>query len=163
MTSKFKKLSLAVAAATLGLAVTTSAQAQAISADIVTIVDESGSMSGEHAWLPGMITSLNTELTAVAGSDSLSVNYGITGFGGSSAHRSGHAHDMDISDADHDMWGTADQYGSAAGTLVTSGGFEDGYEAMNYALGAYNFAEKATNFILVSDEDRDVTSGVGID
>lgn len=93
------------------------------------------------------------------------MNYGITGFGGSSysGHLTGHAHDMDTSDADLDMWGTASQYGSAAGTLTTSGGFEDGYEAMNWALGAYNFTEKATNFILVSDEDRDVTSGVNID
>lgn len=57
MTIKLKKLSLAVAAATLGLAVTANVQAQAISADVVTIVDESGSMGGEHAWLPGMITS----------------------------------------------------------------------------------------------------------
>lgn len=162
MTSKLKKLSLAVAAATLGLAVTTSAQAQAISADVVTIVDESGSMGDEHAWLPNMITGLNNELTAVAGADPFSVNYGITGFGGGSSHTTGHVHDMDTSDADLDMWGTASQYGSAAGTLKLNGYFEDGYQAMDYALGAYNFTEKATNFILVSDEDRDVTSGTSI-
>ena len=159
MTSNLKKLSMAVAAATLGVSVAANVQAQAISADIITIVDESGSMSTEHAWLPGMITGLDNALTTAAGGDPLSVNYGLTGFGGSSAHLSGHAHDMDTSDADLDMWGSASQYSTAAGTLTTSGGFEDGYEAMNYAISAYNFTEKATNFILVSDEDRDVTFG----
>lgn len=162
MKTNLKKLSFAVASATFGFAIASNAQALAISADVVTIVDESGSMSTEHAWLPSMITSLNSELLAVAGSDPFSVNYGITGFGGASAHLGGHAHDMNTSDADLDMWGTASQYGSAAGTLRIDGSFEDGYRAMDWALDNYNFTNKATNFILVSDEDRDVTSGLGI-
>lgn len=161
MKANLKKLSLAVASATFGFAIATNAQALAISADIVTIVDESGSMSGEHAWLPSMITSLNSELSSVAGSDPFSVNYGITGFGGATPHRVGHAHDMDTSDADLDLWGSASQYGTAT-PFQTSGGFEDGYQAMDWALNNYNFTNKATNFILVSDEDRDVTSGLGI-
>lgn len=46
------------------------------------------------------------------------------------------------------------------GALNTSGGFEDGYQAIDYALNNLNFTSGAAiNFILVTDEDRDVTSG----
>ena len=33
-------------------------------ADVIFVVDESGSMSGEHAWIKNMVTSLDSSLTA---------------------------------------------------------------------------------------------------
>lgn len=48
---------------------------------------------------------------------------------------------------------------AAIDSLATSGGFEDGYAAINFALGYSFTAGAAVNFILVTDEDRDVTAG----
>ncbi len=48
------------------------------------------------------------------------------------------------------------------GNLVTSGSFEDGYQAIDFALKNYSFTPgAAVNFILVTDEDR-VLSGSGL-
>jgi hypothetical protein len=57
--------------------------------------------------------------------------------------------------------GTAAQLSTATGTLSTVGGLEDGWQAINFALSNYTFTSSAINFILVTDEDRDVTSGGG--
>jgi hypothetical protein len=45
------------------------------------------------------------------------------------------------------------------GNLEISGGTEDGYDAINFALGAFNYTPGAAiNHVLVSDGDRDNTS-----
>ena len=142
-----KRLTQYCSAAALAFAMIGSAQA----ADIVFIVDESGSMGGEHAWLGSMVTSLEAELVAAG---ETSNNYGLVGFGASnyySGHSvAGHAHSVGGAD-----FGTAADLASATSGLVLTGGTEDGWEAINYALNHYTFTSSAINFILVTDEDRD--------
>ncbi len=117
--------------------------AHAGSVDIIVVVDESGSMSGEHAWLPGMVNSLDTQL----GGLSISTNYGLFGFGRSGAGVLGRT----LLNG-----GNAADFGAAAAGLVISGGFEDGYSGLDFALNNFTFTPNgAVNYILVTDEDRD--------
>ncbi|HAC35462.1 MAG TPA: PEP-CTERM sorting domain-containing protein [Gammaproteobacteria bacterium] len=137
---------------TLGM---THAIAAPISADIISIVDESGSMGGEHAWLGSVMTSLEAGLAAKnVGTGPQANRYGLTGFGGSSTHFAPHKHAVGGGD-----FGTAAQFGTAAGTLVTNGGTEDGWAGIDYALNNYTYnVGAAKNLILVTDEDRDNTN-----
>jgi len=124
-----------------------------LGADVITVVDESGSMSTEHAFLTTAISNLDADLQTAGVTLN---NYGLVGYGGHSPNaNSGHKHLVGGND-----FGTAAQYSTAAGTLVTSGGTEDGYAGINFALN--NYALRAGNFahqiILVTDEDRDNTN-----
>jgi len=149
-TTRLTSLALAMAAASMAAP----AMAIPIAADVVAVVDESGSMAGEHAWLGGMITSLESGLIANGvGSGATPNRYGLTGYGGSSSHLNPHMHLVGGS-----ALGPAANFGAAAGTLVTNGGTEDGWRGISYALNNYNFnANSAVNIILVTDEDRDNT------
>lgn len=117
--------------------------------DIIFVVDESGSMGGEHAWIPAMVTALDANLVAAGVTGN---QYALVGFGASSSHgTSGHKHTVGTGD-----WGNAAQMATAAGSLVTNGGFEDGWQAINYALDNYSFrSTAAVNIVLITDEDRD--------
>lgn len=154
---KMSKLSKAMLIATA--AISAPAFAVPITTDIISVVDESGSMRGEHAWLGGMITTLDSELAAVAGTDAFSAQYGLVGFGARSPHYTGHAHDMDAGTAGIQEFGSAAQYATATGSLVLSGGTEDGYSGIDTALNYTGQANSVTNIILVTDEDRDVVNG----
>ena len=117
-------------------------------ADIVFLVDESGSMSTEHAWLDGMVTSMNTELAALGETD---VTYSLVGFG--NAYYGTYQVPHTLLDT-----GTVGEFTTATDSLQVYGGFEDGYAAIDYSLNNLNFtAGAAMNFILITDEDRDVT------
>ncbi|NIO20504.1 MAG: VWA domain-containing protein, partial [Candidatus Aminicenantes bacterium] len=128
-----------------------------VSTDVVFVVDESGSMAGEHAWLGTMIGSLDTAFSAVPAPDGpVDAQYGLTGYGDSTTagHSvAGHKHLVGGGD-----FGTAAQFQTATGGLITNGGFEDGYEAIDFALNNYAFRGAPTikSFVLVTDEDRDV-------
>ncbi len=152
-----KKLKLSTLAG--AVLISTGAMALPITTDIVTVVDESGSMGGEHAWLGTMISDLGMALSAAAGADTLNDQYGLVGFGGSSSHLYGHVHDMDNLTAGTQEWGSTAQYSNAVSGLVLNGGTEDGYSGMNAALAMTGQANSVRNIILVTDEDRDVTSG----
>lgn len=144
-----KKITAAVSMA-LGLLTFTNASASPLFADVVAIVDESGSMSGEHAWLGGMITSLDSELVTKG---LTSNQYGLVGFGGSSTHLGGHTHLVGGA-----QFGTAAQFSTATGGLLINGGTEDGYSGIAKA-NSYTFRSgSARNYILVTDEDRDILS-----
>ena len=111
-------------------------------ADIVFVVDESGSMGGEHSWLAGMTAALNTALTNAGVTNAL---YSLVGFG-----RSGGGAPRTISNSV-----TANNVNF--GGLVTSGSFEDGYAGLDHAFDNLTFRSGAArNYILVTDEDRDV-------
>lgn len=122
------------------------AQAVPTSADIVFIVDESGSMAGEQAFLTNQIEALDSGLASAGVS---SRNYAVTGFGG------------DVSgngpprDAGGGMLNLSDAKTTLDG-LTTDGGIEDGYTAIDFALSNYELTSEVANFILVTDEDRDV-------
>jgi len=145
---KLKKTLIALSVSA-GLAL--SSQVNAGFVDVVTIVDESGSMSGEHAWLGGMINTLDTALGNLNPAISPN-NYGLVGFGGSSTHRPGHQHDVGGAGS---QFGSASQFNTAVSTLVLNGGFEDGYSGINTANGYAFRPGAARNYILVTDEDRD--------
>ncbi|WP_404364134.1 PEP-CTERM sorting domain-containing protein [Marinobacter sp.] len=139
-----------------------SAQAAPIAADVVFVVDESGSMGGEHSWLQDMINPLESGLTGQGVGVSAPNRYALVGYGGSSLgpHFSGHAHDMDPGAAGQQDWGDDSQFSAATGTLVTDGGTEDGWEALDWAINNLGFrSEAAKNFVLVTDEDRDNEDG----
>jgi hypothetical protein len=146
-------IALAVGAVSLGAVSTATAGPIVPVADIVFVVDESGSMGGEHAWLGGLLTGTNgldAKLSAAGVSDR---KYWLIGFGGGGAGDSGR------------LVGTCGNLGCDAATfatstssLVTSGSTEDGYAGMTFALAnAVLRSGSARNFILVTDEDRDDT------
>lgn len=153
-------------AGTAGLAaavmMSSASVAAPISADVVFLVDESGSMGGEHAWLSSMIASLEGGLVGEGVGSSVSNRYSLVGFGGSSFnnHLDPHAHDMDAVTAGTQEWGSSTDFAAATSTLVTTGGTEDGWSALDWALNNLSYrADAAVNFVLVTDEDRDNTNG----
>lgn len=131
-----------------------SALAVPTSADVITVVDESGSMSGEHAWLGGMVGALDTGLLAAGvGTGAQSNRYGLTGYGGGGSHLNPHAHSVGGGD-----FGDAADYATATGGLVLNGGTEDGWRGIDFAMNNYAFNNGAAiNIVLVTDEDRDNT------
>ena len=148
MNPKLKPVLAAVAAA-VSLAFGTQAQAAPFG-DIVAVVDESGSMSGEHAWLGGMTTSLEAGLVGAG----LTPNqYGLVGFGGGGGH-----YPVDSHSVGGGQFGTAAQFATATSGLVLNGGTEDGWAGIMTALGYTYRASAAKNLILVTDEDRDNTN-----
>jgi hypothetical protein len=138
---------LSIALAFLGMG---HSQAAPVEADIATIVDESGSMSTEHAWLPGMISDLESGLTAEGvGSAPNSNRYAKVGYGGHRWNDVPHKHQEGGSD-----WFSASAYDN---DFVNSGGFEDGYNGMDFFFDNYSTRSGAAlNLILATDEDRDI-------
>lgn len=147
-----------LAASVLGLCSVTGAQAVPIAADVIFVVDESGSMSGEHSWLGSMIADLEAGLTTAGVGTGMDLNnYALVGYGASSGSHGidGHKHTVGSGD-----WGTASDLSTATGGLVITGGTEDGWQAIDFALNNYSFrnsggADYALNIVLVTDEDRD--------
>ncbi len=119
--------------------------------DLMFVVDESGSMYGEHAWISNMVTDMDSELVSAG---QVSNQYALVGFGAGSSHggSAGHRHLVEGGD-----WGSAAELSAATGGLATSGAREDGWEAINFGLKNYFFRSDAiANMILVTDEDRDI-------
>lgn len=127
-------------------------QAQAVTtADVVVLIDESGSMSGEQAWVPGMISSLDSSLI---GAGVTGNRFGLVGFGGP-AHGATSSYDPHKHLFSGGDWSSSGDFGSPDISLATSGGIEDGLQAIAYALGAYSFrGAAAVNFVLIADEAR---------
>lgn len=134
-------------------------------ADIIVVVDESGSMSTEHDFLdaagaPSVIPLLEAALQAAnVGSGGTANQYGLVGYGSSNAHSPANqvAHKHPVNAVD---FGSAAQFATAADSLVNQGGDEDGYQAIRYALDNYAFraGNIARQIILVTDEDRDTNT-----
>lgn len=117
-------------------------------ADIAVVVVESASMSGEHAWIGGMIANLNTNLIAAGVTDA---KFALVGYGNSLTGNQNSGRTLT------DFTNVAG-FQAADDNLVISGGTEDGYAGINYAFNNLTFrAGAAQNFILVTDEDRDNT------
>lgn len=125
----------------------------ASTADIIVVMDESGSMSGEQAWIGGsngMLAMLDDALIAEGVTNN---RYALVGYGRwNIAGQEPFKHLLDGSD-----WGVP----SDIPTLLTPpmqafGAKEDGYWALGFALDNYQFrADAALNIILITDEDRD--------
>jgi hypothetical protein len=160
MKLKLSLIAAGVLAATSMIA--TTAQAAPAFADVIVLMDESGSMSGEQAWIKTQITSLDSGLVA----EGLTPNqYGLIGFGYSSAGAPSDLRGFNVGSTgtatnnNPGSFGSAAQFQTAAGNLVASGGFEDGYAAVGLANTLAGRSGAARNYVLVTDEDRDITSG----
>ena len=125
----------------------TGASAQSV-ANLIFAVDESGSMGGEQDFLGNFASDIDSALTGAGFS---TVNFGLTGFGGGGPGNLGRT--LDVGGG---LFGDAAAFSTATDLLVTSGGFEDGYSAIDFILGTYPITTGvSTTLILVTDEDRD--------
>ena len=158
---------LFVTAVIIGIAMLVSTPTQAATkADIIFLVDESGSMSTEHAWIPNMVLDLDSGLQAVVDTSNnaapIDGRYGVVGFGSSNTlhalDQSAHKHLVGGND-----FGTAAEIGTSLNpAFVNSGSIEDGYDAINFALTQYTFrSDAAINLVLITDEDRDTNYYAG--
>lgn len=116
---------------------------------VVFIVDESGSMSGEHSFLQDVITNLDSALLAEG---VINRSYGVVGFGASFTNPGSPR-----------MLGTGLTDATTAkanlGGLVLNGATEDGYSGIDFAISSFSYTPGAAiNYVLVTDEDRDNTN-----
>ena len=148
---EFMKLSTLACATTLLALAPFTAFSAVTKADVVVIMDESGSMGGEQGWIPGAMSQLDTGLIAAGLTDGN--RFGLVGFGAIAAPAPARTRSFTVGSG---QFGTAAQFTTAAGGLQTTGSLEDGWAGINLA-NTYSFAAGAArNYILVSDEDRDV-------
>lgn len=121
-------------------------------ADIIVVIDESGSMGGEHAFIGPAMVNLDGALIGLGITPN---QFGLVGFGADALHGTpGHTHLVGGG-----LFGTSAQFSAATGGLVLTGATEDGYSGIAHAL-TYPFrAGSARNIILVTDEDRDNAGG----
>ncbi|SEQ79821.1 outer membrane autotransporter barrel domain-containing protein [Amphritea atlantica] len=131
----------------IAIAIASTHQAYAADVNLVFVVDESGSMSGEHAWLPDFTSQLETDLQDIVG---LSSSFGLVGYGNSAIA----PRPFTVGSG---QFGNASDFASATSGLVVNGGTEDGYAGIQYALDNLTFDPGArVAIILVTDEDRDI-------
>lgn len=131
-----------LALASVGLVMVTNGS----SANLLFVVDESGSMSGEHQFLQGQAASIESGLATVGVSDP---NFGLIGYGNGNAIPR-------LLQMDGSNLGDAAAFSTAAGSLMTDGSTEDGYAGIDFALDQFSGSTGPTFVILVTDEDRDI-------
>ena len=156
---KIKLLFMSIALAAVGFMGVPQVVALPVAADVMFVVDESGSMAGEHAFLAGAVTTLDAALQGKGIGAGVTANqYALVGFG-TFQHTGGaeqvpHKHPVGGAD-----WGTAADLSSATGGLVVSGGTEDGWRGINFGLTQYSWraGNIARQLILVTDEERNDT------
>lgn len=116
-------------------------------ADVVVVVDESGSMSGEHDWLADFAAPLEAHLsTNGVGAGTVPNRYGLIGYEAAARPIS----------MPGGLMGNYREFIAATSQLRISGGTEDGWRSIRHALFNYPLrTDTARNIILVTDEDRD--------
>lgn len=136
---KFKKvLSAALTATALGFG---SGANAAIVADIMWVIDTSGSMGGDIAQVKNRVLEFNNVMVA----NSIDANYGLVRFGGTASLIQ-----------DFTTFANFTLAGSPFSNLMaTGGGIEDGSAAIQTALTATYRSNSVRNIILVTDEDDD--------
>jgi ribosomal protein S28E/S33 len=139
---KLKKvLSAAVASALIGLSASANA---AILADVVWVIDTSGSMGPDIAQVKQRILEFDTAMI----NNGINAHYGAVRFGGAASLI------QDIT-----TFSTFSAVGSPFSLLTANGGgTEDGSAALQVALGASFRSNTVRNFILVTDENDDVSN-----
>ena len=123
-------------------------------ADVILLVDESGSMSMEHAWIPEMIQDLDSALQLIGVGVNPRNQFGIVGFGNDCTDELAFA--RVLMSSTNQIFFTSDNISDFTENLSVGGRNEDGYSAINAALESYQFRDTAARqFILITDEDRD--------
>ncbi|MCL1478996.1 MULTISPECIES: putative Ig domain-containing protein [unclassified Marinobacter] len=151
--SFYRALMASVFAAGMGSApLTANANQAPLAADVIVVIDESGSMSGEQRWIGEMVRLLDENLQQYGiGSESQANLYGLVGYGSRSVVPR-------VLQVDGEKLGSVAGFEAASNRLVTSGGTEDGWRGIEYALNEYPRRNgAAVNIILATDEDRDNT------
>ena len=130
--------------------VTAAGQGTVEAADIIIVVDESGSMIGEHQWLQRLVFELENSLQLVGvGINTTTPNmYALVGFARDDNTARGGVVIQDL--------GTTQQFVSALKQLTLTGIFEDGYSGIDVALNISTRLGTAKQMILVTDEHRGV-------
>ena len=115
---------------------------------IVTLIDESGTMSGEQEWLPLALLALEQLLVASNIGVKRPNQYAYVGFGVPAIS----ARIVQYQNRD---WFSASDLQAAAQQLNTDGDTEDGWYAIKFAIDNITLPEDcARNFLLVTDEAR---------
>jgi hypothetical protein len=141
--TRLHRLAAAVALALGTLAVSSAAHA-AILADVVWVIDTSGSMGDDISQVKARILEFDTAMTA----NGIDARYGAVRFGGAASLI------QNITD-----FATFTAVGSPFTLLgATGGGTEDGSAAIQTALGAAFRPGSVRNIILLTDEDDDDAS-----
>ncbi len=137
---KFRKWATVAALACSAMTAVSTAKA-AIVADIMWVIDISGSMGGDIAQVKQRIAEFNTVMV----NNSIDAQFGLVSFGGAPQLR------QDLTD-----FNTFTAAGSAFTVLTANGGAtEDGSLALQTAMTATFRANSVRNFIMVTDEDDD--------
>lgn len=114
-------------------------------ADLVFVVDESGSMGDDQADVRANAARIADDLAAF-----VDPRFALVGFGTDGAHGPGGA------PYTHTDFTTAAAFTTALGTLVANGGFEPGVEATTFAMRNLSFRPTARScVVLITDEDSD--------
>lgn len=122
-------------------------------ADIILLVDESGSMTEEHAWITMMTELLDQALRDVDVGVEPRNRFGVVGFGDDC--NEGNAEGRVLLSSVQEQFAFADNITDFTRDLNIGGREEDGYSAIGVALDSYIFRDVARQFILITDEDRD--------
>ncbi|KAL5475415.1 hypothetical protein EMCRGX_G025228 [Ephydatia muelleri] len=122
-------------------------------ADIVLLIDDSGSMQLEHEWLLAMVPYLEAALIKAGVGDYGNRNrYCAIAFGGIGPLEPAH-----FLLVNGEKCFTADQFPKAKIQLQNAGLNEDGYEAIHFAINNVPFRDSpfiAKNLLLITDEGR---------
>ncbi|ERS91035.1 autotransporter outer membrane beta-barrel domain-containing protein [Halomonas sp. PBN3] len=159
-----KLLKPTLIAAGVAMAGAAHAQQAVTSLDMAVVIDESGSMAGEHNQFIGTYVD---NLDQFLNNEGVTLNqYGLVGFGAASAAATPNEAGQEAGRALYrhfwlkrnpdDVWGSAQDFDNTTPELTTSGSTEDGYRAIDYTFRNYTFRSSVGKAImLITDEDRD--------
>lgn len=111
-------------------------------------------MAEEHAWLSTMIPQLDQALKEVDVGVDLVNRFGVVGFGDDC--NEDNVFGRVLLSSSQNQFAPASNITDFTGMLNIGGRMEDGYSAIAIALDTYSFRDVARQFILITDEDRDV-------
>ena len=127
-------------------------------ANIILLVDESGSMTMQHSWIPEMIEQLDNALVNAGIGMNPRNRFGVIGFGDDCTTEA--TFDQAFLTNESVTYMPADRIVELTQRLQTGGKYEDGYRAIASAFKQYMFGDRTSLFILISDEDRDAVSNI---
>lgn len=121
--------------------------------DVILLVDESGSMVMEHAWISSMVKRLDESLIKLSIGVEPRNYFGVVGFGDDCTDDS--IFDRILLSSSNWTFVTSENISDFTQNLKTGGRMEDGYSAIKTALNGYDFRNVSKQLILITDEDRD--------
>ena len=119
-------------------------------ADVVFVVDESGSMAAEHDWIKGVVLQLDPLLQAQGvGAGNRPNKFALVGFAAPVEEQIAGRLLTDLT--------TPQGFVAAVSGLSLDGSYEDGYSGIQYALDHASLRSNTSRIlVLVTDEDRSV-------